>query len=380
MLTAGRNLPLLLVGRLMQGISAAVVWTVGLALLSDTIEKENIGQAMGYIAAATSIGSLFGPLLGGIVYEAAGYYAVFSMGFAIIGIDILLRLFMIEKSVARQWLPLETISDATQSTNGSGQNEDAIQPANEAASSTEKPVATEDCMTSNSKSRKWTQKLPPVITLLRIPRLLAALLGCAVQSNSLGAFDSVLPLHVKAVFGWNSTGAGLIFICLVIPALLGPVIGMVSDKFGTRTLTTVGLAASVPIWVLLRFVTYDSIRQKVLLCALLALLGLFMTMVMAPLMAEIDHCLTVEEKKRPGSLGKTGAAAQGYGLFNLAYAIGSLVGPLWAGLINEKAGWGTMTWTLGLLSGVAAVPVFWWTGGRIMLKGKERTVSAGETV
>jgi MFS family permease len=101
---------------------------------------------------------------------------------------------------------------------------------------------------------------------------------------------------------------------------------------------------------------------------------------MAPLMAEIDHCLTVEEKKRPGSLGKSGAAAQGYGLFNLAYAVGFLIGPLWAGFITQSAGWETMTWSLGLLGGVAAFPVFWWTGGRIMLRGKERAVTAGEAV
>jgi MFS family permease len=375
MLTAGRSLALLLLGRIMQGLSAAVVWTVGLALLSDTIEKENIGQAMGYIAAATSIGSLFGPLLGGIVYEAAGYYAVFSMGFATIGLDIFLRLLMVEKSVANQWLSSEAEAagaDTPESENCSDPNSDAIQPANsEAVPIEEKSIPANE---GSAKSRKWIKNLPPVVTLLSIPRLLVALLGCAVISNSLGAFDSVLPLYVREIFGWNSTGAGLIFICLVVPALFGPVIGTISDRYGTRTLTSVGLFASVPVWVLLRFVTYNSIGQKVLLCALLAMLGLFMTMVMAPLMAEM------EEKKKPGSLGKRGAAAQGYGLFNLAYAIGSLVGPIWAGFISETAGWGTMAWSLGLLSGVAAFPVLWWTGGRIMLRGKERAVTAGEAV
>jgi MFS family permease len=103
MLCAGSSLPVLITGRALQGLSAAVVWTVGLALLSDSIERENLGAAMGFMAAATSIGSLCGPLLGGVVYASAGYYAVFSMGFAIIGLDIFLRLMMVEKSVAQQW-------------------------------------------------------------------------------------------------------------------------------------------------------------------------------------------------------------------------------------------------------------------------------------
>ncbi len=89
-------------------------------------------------------------------------------------------------------------------------------------------------------------------------------------------------------------------------------------------------------------------------------------------MADIDHAVALEEKKRPGSLGKRGAAAQGFGLFNLAFAIGTLIGPLWAGFVISDAGWGTMTWTMGLLSGFCAITTFFWTGGRIMLKGKER--------
>ncbi|TVY75626.1 putative MFS-type transporter [Lachnellula suecica] len=195
MLTAGSSLGFLITGRFLQGLSAAVVWTVGLALLSDTVGKEDIGQAMGYIAAATSLGSLLGPLLGGVVYAKAGYYAVFSMGFALIGVDIFLRLFMIEKSVAQQW---DAPSDsATTASDSAQQSEIQIAPATDIVSESEKSPTT--------TSPKWVQRLPPVITLLRIPRLLAALFGCFVQSTALGSFDSVLPLYVKTTFSWDST-------------------------------------------------------------------------------------------------------------------------------------------------------------------------------
>ncbi|KAE8442556.1 hypothetical protein EG329_003043, partial [Mollisiaceae sp. DMI_Dod_QoI] len=379
MLCAGSSLGLLVTGRFLQGLSASVVWTVGLALLSDTMDKEKIGQAMGYTAAATSIGSLAGPLLGGVVYARGGYYAVFAIGFAIIGIDIVLRLMMIEKSVAQQWVSPQEETAIEQKEGGQNQVNDAIQPVPQAEgpSNTEKVVA--------EPLPAWTRRLPPFITLLRIPRILVALFGCFVQSTSLASFDSSLPLYVKNIFSWNSTGAGLIFTCLVIPALASPLVGIICDKYGlqdvskrytdskilgssSRSITTTGLLGSVPFWVLLRFVTHNSIEQKVLICALLALIGLCMTFVMAPLMADIDHAVTLEEKKRPGSLGKRGAAAQGFGLFNLAFAIGTLIGPLWAGFVISDAGWGTMTWTMGLLSGFCAITTFFWTGGRIMLK------------
>ena len=54
---------------------------------------------------------------------------------------------------------------------------------------------------------------------------------------------------------------------------------------------------------------------------------------------------------------------QAYGLFNMAFAVGCLIGPLSAGLVNQHAGWGTMTLTFGLVGAVAAVPTVIWCGG-----------------
>ena len=377
-LCAGKSLALLLVGRFLQGISASVVWTVGLALLSDTVENDKIGQAMGYTAAAFSVGSLAGPLLGGVVYARGGYYAVFAMGFVLIGLDIILRLLMIEKSVAAQW----TVSPLTVS-----QNTHAVEPKIEAPSTPGhshgdiQPI--QALVETNvveltiepevkSQSTRSLSRLPPILRLLLMPRLLVSLFGCFVAAVSLAAFDSDLPLFVKNTFFWNSQGAGLIFVCLVVPSLSSPLIGFLSDKFGSRALTTTGFLGSVPFWVCLRFVTRNTLPQKVLLCFLLVCIGLCVAMAMTPLMAEIDHILVLEEKRRPGTFGKRTVAAQGYGLFNTAYALGSLIGPLWAGYVVQSAGWSTMGWSLGLLCGVAGITTFWWTGGRIMLKGRER--------
>lgn len=221
--------------------------------------------------------------------------------------------------------------------------------------------------------------LPPMIRLLRIPRLLVSLFGCFVQSTSLGAFDGALPLYVKNTFQWNSTGAGLIFLSLVIPSLLSPFFGFISDRYGshgTRALCTIGFLSVIPFWVSLRFVTHNEIGQKVLLSVLLFFIGLGLSAGMAPLMAEIDHVVELEEKNNPGDFGKRGAAAQGFGLFNAAFALGALVGPLWSGFVVQNVGWATMGWSFGLLSGVAAIATFCWTGGRITLKGRTR----GDTV
>jgi MFS family permease len=49
LLCFGRNIATLVIGRLLQGLAAAIVWVSGMALLVDTFGSFHIGQAMGYI-------------------------------------------------------------------------------------------------------------------------------------------------------------------------------------------------------------------------------------------------------------------------------------------------------------------------------------------
>ena len=85
-------------------------------------------------------------------------------------------------------------------------------------------------------------------------------------------------------------------------------------------------------------------------------------------MAEITYVVEAKEKAYPGRYGSNGAYAQAYGLFVTAFAAGTLIGPLWAGYVRDAAGWGTMTWTLGLYCFAGAVPCLIWTGGFITEK------------
>lgn len=390
---------LLVLGRVLQGISAATVWTVGTALLVDTVGKRYIGQTMGYVSISMSLGILIAPLLGGLVclhpavlrfaltrtqvFNKAGYFAVYYMAFGLIFLDIILRLALIEKKVAQQWIEpsQETPNSLEEAPNSpdvfeANGNLDEISPEKEPGDLTSNEKAeepTQEIEETNPKVRKY----PPVFTLLASRRLLAALWGCMIQGAEATALDSVLPLFVQGVFGWDSTGAGLIFLAVIVPTFLAPVAGAISDRYGPRWLTVIGFIIALPFWVCLRFVTENTIQHKVLLSALLVLIGASLTCIISPLMAEITYVVDAKEKKNPGTFGKKGAYAQAYGLFVMSYAAGTLAGPLWGGLVNSTAGWGTMTWTLGLLSASGAVPAFICTGGLITRKNAK---SADERV
>lgn len=378
LLCVGTTLGLWIAGRLFQGISAAVVWTVGLALLVDTIEKEALGEAMGYAAMGITLGTMTGPLLGGVIYENGGYYAVFGLAFGIIGLDIFLRLVLIEKKDAMKWLrpgkiSTEPVDNATEKQPTDGRVSLPL-PTDECDSNsrnehdvTSNTTPQEDTIRDANQQTPRKRRFGAVRTLLASDRMLVTLWAYFIVSVALTSLDSVLPLFVQDTFGWKQTAQGLIFIPVSVPHLLDPLFGYINDKFPRARRFVVGGAflTAVPLFVLLRLVTTNSMSQKVVLCVLLALIGLCLAFLIPPLFVEASYVVQEKEAESPGVFGKGGAMALAYGILNSAFAAGSIVGPFLAGFIRESAGWGTMAWVIGLLMGVSAIPILLYLGGPI---------------
>lgn len=368
LLCIGTNIGLWIAGRLFQGAAAAVVWTVGIALLVDTVGREGLGQAVGYVSMSISIGTLGGPLLGGVLYQHCGYYSVFGLAFGLIGIDILLRLVLIEKRHAARWLTQEkeTLSleqDGESKTTTAVESDPSI-IANHPPSDIPEETPTE---TQNP--------LRQAITLLKSPRLVVSLWGYFIISLVLTSFDSVLPLFVQETFGWEQTAQGLIFIPMMVPNLIDPVTGYIIDKYpcSSRFLAGGAFICAVPIAVLLRLVSENAMHDKVILCALLALLSLCLAVAMPPLVTEVFHAVKEKEDESPDSFGRGGAVALAFGLSNMGFAAGSLIGPFFAGFIRQNAGWATMGWAMGLITGVSAIPILLFMGGWIGKKSSPPT-------
>ncbi|OBT89603.1 hypothetical protein VE02_01768 [Pseudogymnoascus sp. 03VT05] len=378
LLCLARSVALMVVGRLLQGCAAGVVWTVGMALMVDTVGQKDIGQLLGYVGISMSVGIIAAPLVGGVVYQRCGYYAVYYVCFGLLALDIAMRLALIEKKIAAQWDDVVGVKAeaGVGETNPAEEVGGEDEPAKEvkennldvpAGTSSTGASTTNEASTSAQPPPATPSPLPrhPMLTLLSSRRLLAALWACLIQASILTAFDSVLPLFVARTFSWSPTGAGLIFLPILIPGFAAPLFGAIADRYGPRWIAVTGFLAAIPCLVLLRFVDHDSTRQVVLLCALLALLGTALAAVMPPLMAEITYIVEAKEVRSPGIFGAKGAYAQAYGLFVMAFAGGCLVGPIWAGFVDNKSGWGTMVWSLAILSFGGAVPVFIWAGGLV---------------
>jgi MFS family permease len=90
------SFPLLVIARVLQGVSAAVTWTAGLALLAAVFVKENRGAAMGTAFSFVSAGLLVGPPVGGFLFEQFGRAVPFLLTAGLVVIDLLLRIFLIQ--------------------------------------------------------------------------------------------------------------------------------------------------------------------------------------------------------------------------------------------------------------------------------------------
>jgi len=71
------SLWLLIAGRALQGLGAAIMMTLTLALVGETVAQEKTGSAMGLLATLSAVGTALGPSFGGLLIAGFGWQALF---------------------------------------------------------------------------------------------------------------------------------------------------------------------------------------------------------------------------------------------------------------------------------------------------------------
>ncbi|KAK6608640.1 vesicular amine transporter [Botrytis cinerea] len=364
-----------------QGLSAAVVYTVGFALLADTVGSKDIGQWMGYVISSLNIGMLISPTIGGIMYAGLGYGSLFIVMFILIAIDIVMRLFMIEKKVAARLKKDKTVAETH--TYGTLQQsvDNAIFEQQYPSTPSTSNTASEPLLGSNqNQPPPADNKKHPIalVTLLKSPRIWADLYGVWVTVFLLASFDAALPIFVQRKFNWDSTGAGLIFLAITFPIFLAPMAGRLSDVWPSRWLTASYFIISAVFTVLLVLIHRNSTDQIAGLAVLLTLYGVARVFGSSPLGADLSRAVESMEKKTPGIFGKTGASGQVFSLYTSASAAGVLAGPAWTSYAFGERGWIFFVSSLGILTATVAIPVILFSEPEKSAKGNDVEVVAAE--
>ncbi|HEX2624043.1 MAG TPA: MFS transporter, partial [Sphingomicrobium sp.] len=95
------DLAMLLAGRAVQGIGAALLLPNSLALLNGAYEGERRGRAVGIWAASGAIAAAIAPLLGGWLIDRAGWPSIFFINLPIAAAAILIALTRVAESTER---------------------------------------------------------------------------------------------------------------------------------------------------------------------------------------------------------------------------------------------------------------------------------------
>lgn len=195
LIAASHSLGLLIAARVIQGIGSGASWISAMALVSDTAPPGRRGQALGTAIAATGIGSIAGPALGGVAADVISYEAPFLVvcgcALALVG-------------AAAAFLPR------------------GIRPSRPAAPALRVVIGS---------LRAGTSSWAAAITL--------------VSAAVLGLIEVVAPLDLEDRLGLSASAIGLLFAgSIAVDAVSSPLGGRWGDRRGRLGPAIVGLAVT----------------------------------------------------------------------------------------------------------------------------------------
>jgi multidrug resistance protein len=184
------TLPWLFAARLVQGAADAVTWVVGFALIADLYDSSERGRITGIVMMGTSFAVMFGPTLGGWLYEIGGIRLPFIAVAVMAVVDIALF----------AWIE--------------------VPPYHAAAEAV------------------------PIGMVLRVPAIAACALTVVAISGTISMLEPVLSLYLNTL-GVNPARVGMLYgAAAVVTTSLHPLCGRLADRFGARRMTMLGLIAT----------------------------------------------------------------------------------------------------------------------------------------
>jgi EmrB/QacA subfamily drug resistance transporter len=233
----------LIAGRTLQGVGGAVLTTTSLALLRVTWAGQ-AGRAIGLWTSLTSLATVGGPPLGGVIVQTVSWRWVFAINVPLAALTVGLALAgRGEDERVRGRSTLDLVGSALVAVALTGISY-AIVEARDRGLAAVLPFLVLG-LAALAGLVVWTLRArDPVVppALLRIPGLAAANLVTLVMYAALGAHILFLPLYLQFL-GFSPTIAGLVFappgIGLI---LLAPRFGRYADRNGPRLPIAFGAA------------------------------------------------------------------------------------------------------------------------------------------
>jgi EmrB/QacA subfamily drug resistance transporter len=243
---ASPNVQTLTAFRVVQGVGAAMIMSMGPAIVAHTFPASERGRALGLNGISVSIGLSLGPALGGILTQVATWRAIFL-------INVPIGLFAI--IWAARVLPAETPGkEQSFDTRGAVLSGAALFALLLALSDGQQWGWTSPAVVGLGIAfvvlgaafiRTERRSIQPMIdlALFKIRPFSAGLVSVVVAFAGLFTATFLLPFLLQQDRGFSPIEAGLLLTPVPITmALVAPFSGVASDRFGPRVLASAGMA------------------------------------------------------------------------------------------------------------------------------------------
>ena len=352
MTALGHSVWVLVLARILGGMSGATVWSVGIALVTDTVGSEKLGVVMGTIFSIIGVAELMSPVLGGVVYGKLGTWPTFSMGFALIAVDCVMRLLLIEKRTALKYGMFDDED------NTSIRQDDDL---DEMASLLSKSDNLDKWKIPENQS-KLIRNLP-ILYCFTNSRFVTAVFTCLMQSTLVGVYDATLPTEAIRLFNLDPLKVGLILLPVLFPALIiGPICGGAIDKHGTKPICFIGYLSIVPPLICLRIPQPGGLEEIIKFCVILTFMGSAMGCFIGVSIVELSKVVSHYHKANPDFFGELGPYGQTYAFSSMMFSAGLTFGPIVAGALREAIGFGNMMAVVAAMCGATSIVSYYYVG------------------
>ncbi len=319
---AAPNLWVLVGFRALQGLATAAILPTVMALIAHIFTPDRRARALGYWAAVNGVGQAVGPPLGGLLAGLAGWRWIFVPIVPAALLSLLFTLRAVPRDSGRA-LHLDW-RGATRLTVGS-----ALLIAGATLLSMDVPVAYPVVLLVVGLgaivlfARLSTRSPAPFISGRQIleARFLRSCLAVFAQMFCLGATLVAVPLYLTGQAGVSTTLAGVVvFSFPAVMAVLAPVAGLLTERYGSRWVARSGLLVLIAFQVAMGLYLGALGVDPVLIALLMLASGVGVALVQTP--------AATAATRSPA--GRSGAAL---GLFNLVRFSGSAFGAAWVALM-----------------------------------------------
>jgi EmrB/QacA subfamily drug resistance transporter len=242
------HLWLLIAARALQGVGAAIMMALTMALVGGAVPKEKMGSAMGVLGTMSAIGTSLGPTLGGMLIAQVGWQGIFLLNvpLGVLAMGLAWRFLPVDRHEMKATRPdfdalgtlvlvLTLLAYALAMTLGRG----SFGPLNTALLL----VAVIGLMLFVFIEQTAASPLVK-LAMLRNPLLSAGFAMSTLVTTVVMATLVVGPFYLSAALGLSAASVGLVMSAgPLVAALAGVPSGWLVDRLGAQRSSAVGLIA-----------------------------------------------------------------------------------------------------------------------------------------